>query len=368
MSMETIKVTPPLESEPFKPKQIVVRFDIATPAGGWESLTLDRGHRVSLVVSNAGMGFGAQADIDIWGMDRRDMNKLSYVAGYPNVDVPQFVDESNSFITITAGSVGFPNCVVFKGAIRESFMSLKDNGNPFFHVTAASYPPLNRNILPPMSYKGAVSVQNILSDICAQEGIQMVDHGGWDRNSFVKNHVSEGTALDRIKSVMKAVRGTYHISESSLGGSQGEAGVFTTGIPYQAVLDVYGPSYSGKMDDIHTVPVLAKSSGLIGYPEYSPNGLVFRCLFRNDISFYQPIYLKDEYTPAGWRTNSAGVNQQRQRIPKYYRSYWLPIQITHRLAAEIPHGPWETIVECQPAFTMNTKNYATPTAQGAGRG
>lgn len=330
------------QSLSFSRKQIAVTFNIALPDGSTDSLTLESDYRIKAIVDHAGMSVGSELDLEIWGMSIHDMNRLSYVANYPNAQNPRTVNQSNSTVIVRVGEYGKPLTTLFMGLLTEGYADL-NGGEPVFRAHAMTSALLASVIPPALSYRGPRSVVSILSDICAAAGFQLIDHGGWDRHATLNNHYAEGTTLDQIRRTVEACGGTFNAIPLAVRTDQGGSGA-------AALIEVWGPTYGGvmKSDSDITTPLISPETGLIGYPTYNYAGLSFTCLLRPDVAFYQPVKIARDYTPAGWVAGDNGLNQQGQRVASApWNGLWLPISITHEVTAEIPGGNWHTFVDCQ---------------------
>lgn len=340
MSGEHVKAVP--QSLSFSRKQISVTFNIALPDGTTKSLTLESDYRIKAIVSHAGMSVGSELELEIWGMSLNDMNRLSYVANYPNVENPRTVNQSNSTVIVRVGDYGKPLTTLFMGLLTEGYAAL-NGGEPVFRAHAMTSLLLAAVVPDPISYRGPRSVVSILSDICAAAGLQLIDHGGWDRHATLTNHYAEGTTLQMIEKTIKACGGTYDLSDIN-------AQQNNIGSSFKGVIHVWGPTYGGATksaaEDI--LPLISVETGLVGYPTYNRAGVSFTCLLRPDIAYYQPIKLDGPYAPAGWVTDDNGLNQQGQKVSSGpWTGIWLPTDITHEVTSEIPGGNWHTFVEAQ---------------------
>lgn len=340
MSGEHVKAVP--QSLSFSRKQIAVTFNIALPDGTTNSLTLESDYRIKAIVSHAGMSVGSELELEIWGMSLNDMNRLSYVANYPNVENPRTVNQSNSTVIVRVGDYGKPLTTLFMGLLTEGYADL-NGGEPVFRAHAMTSLLLAAVVPDPISYRGPRSVVSILSDICAAAGYQLIDHGGWDRHATLTNTYLEGTTLQMIEKVIKACGGTYNSKPLSARNDK-------DGTASLVLVEVWGPTYGGvtKSADKDTVPLISVDTGLIGYPTYNRAGVSFTCLLRPDIAYYQPIKLDGPYVPAGWVTGNNGLNQQGQKVSTGpWTGIWLPTGITHEVTSEIPGGNWHTFVDAQ---------------------
>ena len=330
------------QSLSFSRKQISVTFNIALPDGTTDSLTLESDYRIKAIVSHAGMSVGSELELEIWGMSIHDMNRLSYVANYPNAQNPRTVDQSNSTVIVRVGDYGQPLTTLFMGLLTEGSADL-NGGEPVFRAHAMTSLLLAAVVPDPISYRGPRSVVSILSDICTAAGYQLIDHGGWDRHAVLHNHYAEGTTLDQLKSTIEACGGTFNLTNIN-------AIEIQDATPLSGTVEVWGPTYGGVVKSASeiTLPLISPETGLVGYPTYNRSGISFSSLLRPDIAFYQPVKIKKEYTPAGWVASAGGLNQQGQRIATApWDGIWLPISITHEVTSEIPGGNWHTFVYCQ---------------------
>lgn len=330
------------QSLSFTRKQISITFNIALPDGTTDSLTLESDYRIKAIVSHAGMSVGSELELEIWGMSIHDMNRLSYVANYPNAQNPRTVDQSNSTVIVRVGDYGQPLTTLFMGLLTEGSADL-NGGEPVFRAHAMTSLLLAAVVPDPISYRGPRSVVSILSDICTAAGFQLIDHGGWDRHAVLTNTYLEGTTLQMIEKTIKACRGTYDLSDIN-------AQQNNIGSSFKGVIHVWGPTYGGAVKSAQedTIPLISVKTGLIGYPTYNRAGISFTCLLRPDIAYYQPVKLEKGDTPAGWVTDDNGLNQQGQKVSRGpWDGIWLPTNITHEVTSEIPGGNWHTFVDAQ---------------------
>lgn len=353
MAQTNLSVTAPDRS--FTRKQISITFNVALPGGGTDSLTLDGAHRIRATIKHAGMSLGSELALTIEGMSWQDMNRLSFIENRPNATNPTLTNQSSTTVTVRAGTYGNALPTVFHGNVFKAYASF-NGGSAIFTVVARTISLLTKTIPPAISYRGPRNVVSILSDICAQAGIILADHGGWGSYATLCNHYGEGTFLDMVKSVIQNVKGTYDIRP--IAAAQDERGQSSLG-----TLHVWGPNYDGSREPRKAeTPLIAPETGMIGYPEYSATGLVLNCLFRPDIAFNAPIYVKSSQIPAGWLTNANGLNQQGQAITARnapWNGTWTPRNITHDISSETLNGPWLTTAECQRTDLSNPYAFST---------
>lgn len=341
----------------FSRKQLAITFRVVNEDGSKDTLTLEAGYRIRATISHAGMSIGSDLALTIEGMSVEHMNRLSFVGNYANDDNPSVTNQSNSTVELRAGTYGDALTLVFIGNIFESFASF-NGGSSTFHVKAATITALADSITDPITYRGSVPVPSILSDICTSAGYIFVDHGGWESCPTLTNHYECGTALDKVARVIRAARGTFNpiqFQDHSTKEGQSAAGA----------VHAWGSRYGGVTEDVknNSIPIISPETGMIGYPDYSTCGITVNCLFRPDVSFYEPIAVRSSHLPAGWQTdNITGKNRQGQRISgdtPVWDGVWLPTFISHDLSSEVPNGPWMTHMECQ--RTNIGRQYALPT-------
>lgn len=355
MATSNLTVSAPARS--FTRKQISVTFDTPLADGSTDSLTLEGTHRIRATITHAGMSVGSDLALTIEGMDWRDMNRLSFIENRPNATNPTLMNQSDTTVTLRAGTYGKALPTVFYGNVFKAYASY-NGGSATFTVVARTISTLSKQIPPAISYRGPRSVISILSGICTRAGITLADHGGWGSYSTLCNHYGEGTSLNQIEDVITAVGGTcnfQNIPDTPDGPRNSALGT----------LHVWGPNYDGSREpQTAQTPLIGPESGMIGYPEYSATGLVFSCLFRPDIAFYAPLAVKSSRIPAGWLTdkNGSGLNQQGQPITMRnapWDGLWLPRMVTHDLSSETAGGPWMTTAECQRTDLSNPDAFPT---------
>ncbi|MXV44392.1 hypothetical protein GS501_04935 [Saccharibacter sp. 17.LH.SD] len=275
-------------------------------------------------------------------------------------------DYYKTTVTVLAGEEGKQTFVsVFYGVITESFASFS-GGSGTLKVQANIITLLANILSPPHSRRGSVS--SLLFDICKRAGITLVDHGGW-KDRTLTNHYSEGSALTQISKIIASVKSTFDYIPLPATEENGSAA--PTG-----ELHIWGPHYNEMTDESNrNAPIISSTTGMIGYPEYSPKGINFFTLFRSDFSFYRPIRIDSRYIPVAWQVKGGtGMNQDGQKIQAPHKNYdglWLPRRIDYYLTSEVadpvafkPDGPaggnWFTYIECQrsdvsPAYVPKEK-------------
>lgn len=313
----------------FTRKKITANFTIALPDGSTDTLTLAQDYRIQATIKHTGMESGSDLTLHIKGLTPHDMNHLSYIPNSINPNTPTRRNPSHSTITLCAGDYNAPLATVFVGNITESFASYED-GSPTLSLHALTTTKLAAIIPPARSYHGAHSTLSILSNICSQAGLTLVDHGGWGRHATINNHYGDGTALDHIRDIIHHTGGVFDYT------------------PATNSLHVWGPTYSATPTQQNAMPVISTQNGMVGYPKYSKTGVRVTTLFQPDIKFLGTIKIDSHYLPAGWSTNTQGLSPQGQKIGTApWHGTWIPYFIQHDLSTETPNGSWFTQLECQ---------------------
>lgn len=279
----------------FVKRRIDVTFQLGQGSFGeyGETEVKLSGLRVHAQIVRAGGNALGTAHLQIFGMTLSKINQLSTLGVRPTV-------QRKNNVLVEVGNEGDSAlATVFYGTIYNAYGQFDAAPNVPFVVEAqvgvfdAVYPAS------PLSYRGSVEVSTILSSLASKMGVAFQNFGvsgvllsnpyfcGSYRNQALGAALATGINIDINNGIMKI-----------------------------------WPS-NGYSDDVSVL--VAKGHGLIGYPGFTSQGIMFRMEFNPNLGFGSKITMRSDLTPAN------GVKSVTY--------------LAHTLDASVPNGKWESTVE-----------------------
>lgn len=239
------------------------------------------------------------AQLQIYGMTKSIMNQLS------TLGMLVTMVQRNSVI-LEAGDAISGMGVVFQGTITAAWTDFSAAPDVCFHVEA--HTGLAEAVAPaaPLSFKGGTDVAVIMSGLATKMGLAFENTGV---NAKLPTSYYPGSARDQAKAVAQHAGINWVIDNGKLAiwpKNKHRGGL--------AVL-------------------ISPKTGLVGYPEYTAQGIKFSVLYNPSITFGGPIVMESDLKPA------CGT--------------WSIFAMDHDLSALVPNGDWFT--RCQaynPLFPM----------------
>lgn len=281
---------------------------------GTDSISIS-GARTSVKVSNAGWIMGTTASVSVWGLTQSLMNQLSTL-GMVVTLVPK------NTITITAGDADSGMSTVFVGTIVEAFGDYGAAPDVPFRMECRAGAAENAIAYPASSYNGATDVAVVLSTIATRNGWGFENSGV---KATLSNPYYSGTSMTQIEAICRDSQTAYAlVPGSALGPSL-----------VLAIWPLYG-SRAAKAG----IPLLSKTTGMIGYPSFTQQGIMVRALFNPAVVYGGQIHVE-----SGIFTTA---NLLKIKNPS---SNWNVLRLDHALDAQVPHGQWmSTILGFNPGF------------------
>ncbi len=293
----------------FARRIIDVRFHLGKGSFGEDGAdTVDlKGLRCAATITKSGGVSMTELNLRIWGAPLSTMNALT-ILGKP------ITHGRNNTVIISAGDEVNGVAVVFAGLITEAWVDPRAAPQVSFVVTAHTGYLDALKPVPATSYNGSVSAATIVAGIAAQMTTPGIDpnsdgkavvglafeNGGVDVQ--LRDVYLAGTLLDQLQSIARAGN-------------------------FNAIIDngtvAIWPADGTRGGEI---PLISPSTGMVGYPVYTQNGISVTTLFNPAIIFGGKVKVETDLTPA------AGL--------------WSPYAVSHELASETPGGPWFTRLEC----------------------
>lgn len=262
--------------------------------GGTDTVNIT-GLRTSTTITKAGGASMSTLDLRVWGMPLDTMQKLTVL------NKLAYEQERFNSVTVTAGDDETGMGVVFTGTIKEAWA---DGGNPpdiAFICSAFSGGLDAVRPVAPTSFNGPVSVDVLLSSV----GAQMVPPRTLENSgvqTILESPYLPGTLRDQALAVQRAARCNIFIDDQVI------------------AIWPLGETRGG------LTLALSPESGLVGYPQFTQNGIALTTLFTPSLTFGQRIDVTSGLAAAN--------------------GSWTVAAVQHTLDAELPGGQWFTRVEC----------------------
>lgn len=232
-------------------------------------------------------------DLKIWGMLPKDMDALTVA----------FIDPDslrNNLVVLEADSGnGFRQ--VFQGTILEAQPDFQSAPNVSFQILGMISYFQQVSITPPLSYSGAVSIDTIGEHLAGLLGLSYVSGGA---TAVLTDQYIPGSVFDQLRAACEAANADFYFIGDSL--------VITPVLQPLAV---------------EPAVMLSPSSGLLGYPMYTRQGLMVQAIFDPAFACATPIEIQGS-------------------VVKGTNGRWYPMSMQHDLSSNYPGGPWATSLRC----------------------
>lgn len=281
----------------FTKRRIDLRFQLGQGSFGNDgSDTVDiSGLRTSASITKAGGVSMSQLELRVWGMPLDTMQKLTVL------NKLAYEQERANTVTVTAGDDEAGMSVCFQGTIKEAWAD--GSGAPEMVFIVSAYTGLLDAVkpVPPTSYRGPVDVATVMSGI----GLQMtpprtLENSGVD--TVIDCPYLPGTLRDQALAVARAAHCNMLIDEQVLA-------IWPLGQTRGALQ-----------------ALISAETGLIGYPQFTQNGIALSTLYTPSLTFGQTVRVQSALGAAN--------------------GSWTIASVQHNLDAELPGGQWFTRIEC----------------------
>ncbi|MCJ2052359.1 baseplate hub protein [Methylobacterium sp. J-070] len=275
----------------FTRKYLDVQFQLANGQfeGGGNSAYL-RGHRVSVVIEQAGAPDLGKAAIAIYGMTLSMMNQLTLLPSQLNA-------VGQNYVTVLAYEDGTSPSVVFKGTIMAAFVDARVQPEVGFRIEALA--GLYTAVAPakPTSVQGSADVAQTFEQIVKASGYRFENN---DVNCKVQNPYLWGDANNQMRALADAAGIQWVIDRDTVA-------IWPRGKSRQG-----GPTK------------VSPSTGMRGYPAFTSSGIEVTTLFNPTLQYGGSIEVESQLQPACGK--------------------WNIYNIAHELESELPNGKWFTTV------------------------
>lgn len=260
------------------------------------------GLRMSAKAVNAGGAAMGELQLTIYGMRKSEMDTLSTM-GMRVQQVP-----IKNTVTLLAGDTTRQPSVVFQGGIQSAFADLDSQPEACFRVVAKSGLPQAVTALSSSSYAGGTDVADVLKQMATQNGLAFENNGV---SAILTDQHYYGSVRNQIEKCCDNAGIGWSIDRNTL------------------IIWPRNGSRTGA--SIRVAP----DTGMINYPAYSAMGIRVRSIFNPAIKFQGKIEVESDLVP---------------------KSLWTVYKLEYNLAAEVPNGAWECVMECY------NPNFPTPVA------
>ena len=283
---------------------------------GKNTVTLS-GLRASASIRKGGAPSMDTAEMRLYGVQPSVMNAVS------TLGVPLPMVQHNNVLTIQAGDTAMGMTTIFSGYIQNAWQNF--DGMPETMMQIVAFGGANAAVIPtqPISYPGGADVATIMSGLATQMGLVFENNGVQVQLS---SPYFAGTALQQAQKCAKAANINLYVDTNT---SPGTLAIWPKNTTRGGV-----------------VPLISRSSGLVGYPRFRDFGMDFSCLFNPNIRVGGVIKMqstigtettyKDPAHPTPDTIVAGGPNGL----------WYVCGPVVHDLTAQIPDGPWFTEVSC----------------------
>lgn len=253
------------------------------------------GLRTSATITKSGGVSMSQLELRVWGMPLDTMQKLTVL------NKLAYAQERANSVTVRAGDDENGVGVVFTGTIKEAWADASNPPDVEFTVSAFTGGLDAVRPVAPTSYNGPVAVDVALSSIAAQMvPPRTLENSGVQ--TILDSPYLPGTLRDQALAVARAARCDMLIDDN--------------------VIAIWP---SGQARGVLSLD-LSPETGLVGYPQFTQNGIALTALYTPSLVFGQKVKV----------TSALGAANGE----------WQVAAVQHSLDAEIPGGQWFTRIEC----------------------
>jgi len=277
---------------------INVKFQLANGTfveSGTDTVELS-GLRITCDIVKAGGPSMGTLEMQIYGMTLSLMNQLSTL-GIKVTLVPRNV------VTVTAGDGESGMGTVFVGNITEAWTIFPEDGSPnvSFHVAAHVLGAFSVAPAQPSSFTGSTDVATILNGLATQMALAFENNGV---NVKLNSPYFYGSPRDQALACVNAAAISWN------GGDNGTLAIWPR-----------GGSRGG------LIPLLSKTTGMIGYPSYTAQGISVRSVFNPSIGFGSQIQVQSDFVKAA-------------------NGMWAVYALNYELDSLMPNGRWRSFMQC----------------------
>jgi hypothetical protein len=291
----------------FTKKQIRVTITLSQGKFGTsdKNILVIEGLRVLTQIQLAGAPMMGRASVHIYGMRQSDMNAMTTIRWQP------FAFPQGNTILVEAGDDRGMTSVYY-GDILNAWGNYSQSPDVFMEIEAQTMAYGRYAPHEPTSYSSPFDVAQALKKLALSMGLAFEDNGV---NAKLPSDYYDGTGYDQAMKIGKAAD-----IEVLIEGSAGEHVMYISpkGKPKKGI-----------------IPLISKNTGLIGYPNFSPVGIIFSTLFNPAIKLFGAVEIDPGIpTPKSELLINTGTECKVQI------GIWFVYKIVYVLESEIPRGSW----------------------------
>ncbi len=277
----------------FTQKHLQADFSLVTGnfQGGGNNYSASGLRMRADIVKAGGISKGG-ANVVIYGLPLSIMNQLCTFGMV-------LTNTNKNTLTISAWEDGASPAVVFTGTITAASVDGQAQPNVGLHVEAFAGSYEDAKPVQPTSQPGSQDVATLMSTVAQKAGLKFENNGV---NVKVQNPYLPGTAIQQM----------HHLAE--MAGIERIVDCGTLAIwPSNGNRQVGGGTVSGDTS-------FSPQSGLVAYPQFNSQGIVFRALWTPGIQYGAKITVQSSIQPACGE--------------------WIIYKLEYALSCLEPNGPW----------------------------
>ena len=269
------------------------------------SVNIAPGLRSSVRIFSAGAWVGCHAEIKIWGLTQALMNQLATLGLAFNI-LPK------NTITVMAGDV-FGMTTVFQGTIYAAYGDYEKQPDvPMVFIATSG----GGAVVAPAStttFPLGTSIPSAMQTIAGKMNFNFENNGV---SGTIDDEYVEGTLYDQARTIA-------------------EHGRFSLGL-IGTTLSIW--PQGGSAASLTTVPQISPSTGMIGYPAFTQQGIIVKSVFNPNVVFGGQISVQSSLQAQGLSISGTyAVNK-----------------VDHALDSYVRNGQWmSTVFAYNPAFSRN---------------
>lgn len=257
---------------------------------GTDTVTFQDKRTIALV-QNSGAPGGSMAQVSVYGLTLSVMDQLSTL-GMVFSMIPR------NTITVQAGDADGGLSTVFAGTIIQGYGDFNASPDVAFHFECQSGLAESVIPVPATSYNGSTDVGTIMSSLAKQMNLGFENNGV---SAQLSNPYLPGSALQQVRRAAEAANINAEIVDGT-----------------KLAIWPKGGSRGGSS------PLISPTTGMIGYPSYTQQGIMVKTLFNPQVGF--------------------GGMIQVESLLKKANGSWAVYKLDHVLESQVPRGKWESTI------------------------
>ena len=277
-----------------KQLRFVITLGVGTFGSSQDNVITLEGFRAYVDIERAGGAMAATLQAKIYGVSISHMNSITTLLYQPRNEYWQ-----PNTITVYAID-GDSETMVFTGNIIQAWGEFRGMPDVYLHIQSQAMYFDKLKAVPPRSFQGQIDIATAISQIANDLGLTFENNGvsAQAENIYVAN-----TAIEQVQELARMAGCELYIDNTTLA-------ITPKGTPRSS----------------QTVPIISKDTGLVGYPTFDGNGIIFKMLFDPGVKWGANIQMQSDLTQAN--------------------GTWKVLSISYRLESERPRGEWFAIVRC----------------------